>query len=176
MTISINPARFLTRARKMKDVNRCSGTRLSRPYTLDSHGAFVADLYYLFATRTGFEPTAKQLFYILNHDIMETETGDLLYPAKNLNPKVADAWDSIEAAIAETDETLITDVELSEKFTENEYALFKACDMLELWITCVEEARMGNNTLALRQIIATAQKILDRYAIPCIHQFMMEFV
>jgi len=161
--------------RKLKNVHRCAGTRLMRPYTLDSHGAQVAELFYLAAIEEGIPLTARMMYMAMNHDLMETMTGDLLYPVKNASPESAEAWNVVEREVARIyGLEAFTDDKLEKALGPEAYDLFKACDMLELYFTVREEIASGNTNEGIQEIEQNAVDALmkhrDRF--PAIRRLM----
>jgi len=154
---------LILRARKMNSVYRCSGTRLNRPYSLSEHGFHVAELLYVLSARIGVVPTAQDMFLAMNHDMVETETGDLLYPAKNSSETTKIAWRIVEEQIISAVPALapFEDHAIHSKMSsETVHALFRFCDMLELWYAMREERVTGNCSPDVLRILSVAERIL----------------
>jgi len=156
---------LILRARKMNSVYRCSGTRLNRPYSLSEHGFHVAELLYVLSARIGVVPTAQDMFLAMNHDMMETETGDLLYPAKNANETTKIAWGIVEEQISKIVPSLapFEDEAISKGMSsEVVHSLFRFCDMLELWYAMKEERASGNLSNDVCRILSVAEHVLGQ--------------
>lgn len=160
---------LILRARKMNSVYRCSGTRLNRPYSLTEHGFHVAELLHILSRRIGVTVTGQDMFLAMNHDLMETETGDLLYPAKNLNETTKISWGHIEEQISHRIPALapFEDRAIHSKMSSAAvHALFRFCDMLELWYSMKEERELGNYSKDVLRIISVAENVLSQGEFP----------
>jgi len=73
--------------RKLSNVRRLSGTRIISSYNLVEHSYRVLALFLTFFEKIELEVSANDVKAVMFHDILEIETGDLLYPAKGLNKK-----------------------------------------------------------------------------------------
>jgi 5'-deoxynucleotidase YfbR-like HD superfamily hydrolase len=97
---------------------------------------------------------AKVLEVIMHHDILEVVTGDLPYTIKNLSSSTKACWSAIETETAiefpSFDE--YTDENIKKAMTKKQYKLFRACDLLDLWIFLAEENRLGNSALPIHEI------------------------
>ena len=147
------------------DVTRWQGTPQVHPYNVSTHAYNCAMLYLQICTVIGHEHSDKLLIALLMHDNMEALTGDLLAPAKDLDPL---AWDTIEEQVQAnfaaktglispilrqflpTDENLISG-SASEILREREFAELKIIDMLEFLLHALGEYEAGNHH----------QKVLD---------------
>ena len=76
---------------------------------------------------------------ILHHDLPELMTGDVPAPIKRVHPELGPLMDSIEQDLY----PLYRDYTL----TQEEAALLKWADRMELVLWCLEEFRMGNSYL-----------------------------
>lgn len=135
--------------RKMKNVDRLSGTAKHRSYNLLEHSYMVAMLFKHFASKENVAYTMAEFDLVLHHDILEVETGDLIYTVKNLNSETKECWGRIEELVIEKNFQLqrYSDENIKSGLSNLQYSLFKCCDLLDLWIFCKEEIALGNNTI-----------------------------
>lgn len=153
---------LLASARKMRHVQRLAGTPIIKPYTLAEHGFYVALLFKEICRTEDLEVTADDMEFCLLHDILETETGDLLYPAKHASPYAERSWDIIEQEVLKKHAHLgwYTDEHFNDQPEKKK--VWQAADMLDLYLFCKEEQQLGNNTHPLRMVIDKAAGILLR--------------
>lgn len=132
--------------RRMRDVRRLSGFYLTRPYSDAEHCYYTGLLFLKMARDHAVALSPSSIAWVFCHDAMEVATGDLLYPVKNASKDSREAWDIIEeeAGLAFPKMAEFTDARGKELLGEKAWALFKACDSLELWLFCREEAERGN--------------------------------
>lgn len=151
---------------RMKHVDRLSGTPTIQRYNLMEHQYIVAQLFRIFAAQEDVSYTVQELDIVLNHDILETETGDLLYTAKNLNSKVKEHWESIEQEIAEHYPYLLrySDEFIKESLNERQHALFKCCDLLDLWLFIDSEENLGNRDKRLMVVKGRTTELIVQLA------------
>ena len=84
----------------------------------------------------GLQSRATLYEAILHHDLPELMTGDVPAPIKRVHPELGPLMDSIEQDLY----PLYRDYTL----TQEESALLKWADRMELVLWCLEEFRMGN--------------------------------
>lgn len=84
----------------------------------------------------GLQSLATLYNAILHHDLPELMTGDVPAPIKRVHPELGPLMDSIEQDLY----PLYRDYTL----TQEEAALLKWADRMELVLWCLEEFRMGN--------------------------------
>lgn len=148
--------------RKMKNIERLSGTFHIRPYNLLEHSYMVGMLFINFAKLEGVEYNEKTLETVFNHDILEAETGDLIYTVKNHNDNTKFAWRTIEQEVINSNPDLApySDYEMECSLTKEQYDLFKVCDLLDLWIFLKEEQKFGNKSEEVETIIKKCDYII----------------
>lgn len=162
---------------KMRNVQRLSGTHKSRSYNLLEHSFLVGSLFAEFCEEEGIEVSYKELKTILYHDILETETGDLIYPVKNLNRLTRDCWNAIEESVLAENPQLrpYSDESLSNILSPEKLHIFKCCDLLELWVFCREEEVYGNGSIEIKNVLKTCQEILSSCGVPSIIEFIKNY-
>jgi len=141
--------------RKMALIQRLSGTFKHRSYNLLEHSFMVQSYFKHFAKQEGIDYNLAVLDLVANHDIIETETGDLIQPVKALSEKTAHCWDSIEECVAEAFPHLqrYSDKNIEAGMNKQQFRLFKEVDLLDLYVFCLEELKIGNQTDAICKII-----------------------
>lgn len=116
---------------------------------------------------------------VLHHDLLEVATGDLPYDVKNLNGGVKNNWNEIEGELIRTPEYSYMlkyhDSQLKGVMNDMQWNLFKACDLLDLWIFIKEEIGLGNSHKGLALITKTCEKIIDKMDFPHIHRYMKKY-
>lgn len=149
--------------RKMLNIQRLSGIYKTRSYNLAEHSFGVATLFIHFAKKEELEYSKQDIENVLNHDIVETVTFDLPYHVKNHNQITKKLWATLEEEIVKHFPHLenFTDAHLEKSFSSVDlYRLFKACDILELYLFCKEEWTYGNMSPELQKVILKCESIL----------------
>ena len=162
--------------RRMKNVDRMSGTIKHRPYSLLEHQYMVAVLFRIFASRENVAYDMQVFDLILNHDNLEAVTGDLVYPVKNASNKTRECWDTIEEEILKLHPVLerYSDNNLREGMTELQRNLFKACDYLDLWIFLKEEIALGNASRDIVEMLGNCERLIPK-DFRSINKFMADY-
>ena len=153
----------IKKERKMLNFQRLAGTRKIRSYNLAEHSYFVGLMFQELAEELGIKISIEALGTVFRHDFMEVFTTDLPWQVKHLSPKTEEAWSTIErAAYNHTPcKYLYSDEQIKNTLTEEQYILFKWCDILELLLFCLEEEKMGNQGSDLRAVINNCRGIVD---------------
>ena len=159
--------------RKMDNVQRLSGFKLIQDYSLTKHCFHTGLLFMEYSEKENLSWTPKEIDFVFKHDILETVTGDLLYPAKNYNIHTKLAMTVLEQELTkETAEfnylKIYTDDHAEAWMNRDLLKLFKAVDLLELWEFCNEELILGNQTVMV--VVANCQDILEKCGIPSIEK------
>ncbi len=133
--------------RAMMNATRLNGTFLFRPYTTALHCYYTGILFQEIALIEHILVTPANVDFVFKHDVVEVITGDVLLPVKVHSEETKRKWEEIETEVLETYPEL---AHLSDGFAEltfgtRAFRLFKACDLLELFIFCVEERELGNS-------------------------------
>jgi 5'-deoxynucleotidase YfbR-like HD superfamily hydrolase len=148
---------------RMRNIDRLSGTLKNRQYDLMQHSYMVAILFMRFSKLEGIPIDMVVLDCVLHHDILEVITGDLIWPVKNFSAKTKASWELIEEEIVNSNPEFkkYSDVEMENTMTKIQYTLFKACDVLDLYIFCMEEQTMGNHSKEVIEVIYNCRVMLD---------------
>lgn len=170
--------------RKMLNIQRLTGTKKHRSYNLAEHSYYVALLYDYFGMEEHIR-TTDTLKYVLLHDYMEVFTADLPYHVKNLNEKTKGIWASLEKEVyieraSKKSDLVLTDEMLEyDLLTTPQFQLFKACDLLELWLFLTEEYEMGNQSVEILRIMEKCEDLLQspdsEFSFESIKEFMNEY-
>jgi len=161
--------------RKAKNIERLSGTFKLRPYNLLEHQFMVTELFKFFAAEERIDYDLKVLDLVSNHDLLEVETGDLIYTVKNLNERTKDSWNEIENEVMNNHPKLAdySDAAVNIRMNGFQHKLFKACDILDLWIFLNEETVLGNKHPNVKKIIETCENLLfNAYRFESIIQYL----
>ena len=148
--------------RKLKNIDRLSRMPKLRQYNLIEHSYMVTILFRHFASKEDVPYDMVVLDYVMHHDILEAETGDLPYDIKCMNDVTEHAWRSLEIEVSKRHHQLrrYTDVNIKEALTPLQFQLFKICDTLDLWIFLKEEEGLGNRSAQCLEIIATCERMI----------------
>ena len=153
---------FIEEERQLLNVKRMSSEYLIRGYDLAQHSYFVASMFIEFCERESITISSKEIQLVMRHDIIETMTGDLLYPAKNRNEKTQMAWEVIEDAVVfeRPEFKKYSDKSIKNNLSKEKWDVFKACDLLELALFCKEEIILGNSSDGLKEVYNNCQRLL----------------
>ncbi len=150
--------------RKMLHIQRIPGVFKTRPYNLAEHSYYVTVLFLRFCKleNVGIGPSAIEL--VMDHDVLETISADLPYHVKNLNESTKRAWNIIEEEVVKAKPAFkdVSDDALEIGLSSKQFQLFKACDLLELWIFCKEEVLLGNKSVEIQKVIDTCNTLLTQ--------------
>jgi 5'-deoxynucleotidase YfbR-like HD superfamily hydrolase len=124
----------------------------------------VMSLFKVFCEREGIHYNLEVLDLVANHDILETVTGDILYPVKNINDETRRAVEVLEEAAVRLPQNKhlrnYTDEKIKKALNKDQHDMFKACDTLCLWIFCVKEYQMTGQS-SIQEVINTCSKLLS---------------
>jgi len=186
---------FLRRARRLSYIERCSNTIHIKPYSVAEHSFYIALYTMIFAdlenerigeeiydvgsisnsssnikkTYDVFEAVRKALV----HDLEESETGDILYPMRNMDSDLRDK-------INEVRDICVNKVVFSElpvnvrnyyirlwstsKDDSKEGILVAAMDKFEILMFAIDELDIGNK--AFLKMYKDVKEILFQFTIP----------
>lgn len=165
--------------RKMQNIQRLAGTFKHKSYNLAEHSFYVLQLFQMICEAEGVPYTAKDLILASRHDLVEAITGDLLYPVKNLSSITKECWSKIEKEVVKKYPVLedYSDESLENEFSHPDlYRFMKAADILDLWLFCKEEEKMGNTTGNLGKVIVECENLLlYSYKTKVLQEFMNEY-
>ena len=155
----IDPMIKLKQSRKARYVGRFAGQQLLNPPNIAEHEQAVASMFIWLARTWSVEITPQQIDFVLNHDILETETGDLLFHTKHDGNEAR--WDLIEATVAKKFPHMAFYTDAFNPLNDKTEWLFKYCDYLEGIITCLEEQKMGNGNKEPKDCIRQYQAAME---------------
>ena len=147
--------RRLVQIRAGGAVERCHGIPHAGSYDNGSHQWGVAMLMWILWP----EDFARLVIYCLTHDVPEAWVGDIPATTKRYDPGVRGGVERLERAIS-YDLGLPYENDLS----PDDWAKLKACDSLELYIWCVEQANLGN--INVRDIITQLERFFEHRPLP----------
>jgi len=145
---------LIKQARKMNNVQRCAGVSMIKHPVLSEHCFHTGIMFMMLAPQCGVAYTLKDLEFVFLHDILETVTGDLLYPAKHCGNN-NDLMDEIEGNVIEKMCPLLAPY-ADNALKGDALLLWRDCDMLEFLATCIEDAKLGNTGLQKELALSTA--------------------
>lgn len=134
-------------------VTRWQGTPQLLPYNVSTHAYNCVMLYMQLCFICRKKINVRLLGALLNHDNMESLTGDLLAPAKD---SASECWDSIEDKVQEkwrkdnkiyysmARAFLPTETDFANSLSNEDQHLLKIIDMLEFLLHAQQEYRAGN--------------------------------
>lgn len=151
--------------RALKNIDRLTGVTKHKNYNLLEHSYMVAILFKKFASIEDVPYTMVEFDLVMNHDIVESVTGDLSYEVKKATHKTEISWEIIEDEIIKIHPQLdhYSDKRIKSGLNERQYNLFKTCDTLDLWIFLKEEVALGNTTSRVMQIIGNCERLIAKY-------------
>ena len=164
--------------RKMKNIDRLAQGYKNRSYNLLEHSYMVAMLFRHFASLEDVPYDMNVFDLVLHHDVVEVISADLPWPIKNFNDKTKEAWNIIEEEVIKKHFQLekYSDENLKKGMTTLQYSLFKACDILDLYIFVKEEISLGNKAVFIKEVEKNCQEILGSLEFPKIKKFIQEYV
>lgn len=130
----------------MRKIDRLSMGFKHRKNNLLEHQYFVAMLFQHFAKLEKIEYGLEELNIVLHHDALEVVTTDLSWEVKCFSKNTKVAWEIIESEFISKHPQLgeFSDKNIKEKLNFTQHALFKTCDLLDLFIFVEEEIKLGN--------------------------------
>jgi len=148
---------------RCKNIERLGMYYHIRGYNLMEHSYMVGMLFMKFAELEQISYGITVLEIVLKHDICESQTQDLSYEVKNYNEKTKVLWEGIEEEICGNDTILMnyTDVAIKSTLNEQQFTLFKVCDLLDLWIFLKQEQRIGNKQKEIQVIVERCENLLN---------------
>ncbi len=159
----------------MGNIQRLSGIFTIQPYTVALHCYYTAILFQDIADKEEIEFDKTSVDFILRHDIVETITGDLLLPVKIHSESTKNKWEEIEKEIVMDRYKYLhwyTDAEAEYSFNSESFNLFKACDLFELYLFCLSETYLGNNSNGIWTVIRNCENLLPEFDVPYIKGYV----
>lgn len=163
--------------RSLKNGHRLFGKSLIQSYTVAEHCYYTGILFLMFAEREAIATTVKETIWVFQHDILESITGDVLLPVKSYSPETKMNWDKIENELTSGRYSYLnnfSDKNAKEFFSDEAWNLFKAIDLLELWIFCKEEQKLGNESKYLKVVIDNCVRIITSFNFEHINRFLIK--
>lgn len=161
---------------KCRNIQRLNGVYTQRDYNLMEHQWMVGVLFRQFASLEDVSYDINVWDIILKHDLVETITMDLPWPVKNFNNETKEAWETIEKEIGKEHFQFeqYSDESIKSNLNPRQFALFKACDTLDLLIFVKEEIEFGNDSKEMLEVERNCLKILGslEFKFPKIYKFI----
>jgi len=152
----------------LKNIRRLSGIALIQPYTVAIHCYYTGILFQEIADYEEIPINKSEIDFVFRHDILESITGDLLLPVKMHSDSVNKKWNEIEEELVESKYTYLefyTDSTAKVYFHPPSWNLFKACDLFELYLFCLEEVQLGNANDGILAVIKNCNNLLPEFKI-----------
>jgi 5'-deoxynucleotidase YfbR-like HD superfamily hydrolase len=148
---------------RMRDVQRLSATAKFESYNLLEHSGGVLFLFLEICDREGIDVQVYEIKKVFLHDILETETGDLLYTAKNLNSITKENFQNLEDEVLADQPHLFpySDKGIAKTLSAQALKAFKEADLLELLLFCSRQSDLGNKDKRLQFIITNCKRLLE---------------
>jgi len=138
---------FLQHRRKLRNIKRFNMEYTIQQQNLAEHGFMVASLFVLICKKLRVDFLEKDLFLIMNHDFLETLTGDINLQVKEYSPITKRAWNIIEKQIINKELMKYSDVVIKNNFDKIKYKLFLFSDALDAFLYTKDEIELGNSAL-----------------------------
>ncbi len=152
----------------LKHIRRLSGIPLLQPYNVAIHCYYTGLLFEEVAEHEDIRISLIEVDFVYRHDILESITGDVLLPVKMHSETTGRKWKEIEQELVSSKYdylTWYTDENAKIYFNPLTWSLFKACDLYELYLFCLEEVRLGNNSDGINLVIENCIKLLPEFKI-----------
>ena len=150
---------YLLTVRKLNNMGRWSTEFMHQRTTVSEHSFFVAQIGQLLAIieeENGKEINWRKLFYkLLNHDVVESVTGDIISTTKHKNPEVKSMVDTIERELVEENileplddsfKNVFREILFEGKDDSLEGNILKFADYIDALIECINEIKLSNCT------------------------------
>jgi len=155
-----DPIQLIRQSRRMRSNIRFAGQRFLNPPNNMEHCQQTAALFIWLSRYFVITISIPAIDFVLNHDLFETETGDLLYPVKHAGINET-LWAQIEANVLKKFPLMNGYTDETAQLDPKEKWLFSFCDALEGYITSLEEAAMGNKIGRPESCIMVYEKALS---------------
>jgi len=130
---------------KTREVQRLASFSRIRSYNLAEHGYTTVNLFYILCKKEKLPVDMDDMIIVLNHDLLETRTGDLLWSAKNFNEATKQLWAKIEEEVTSREDFYLRsfmDSAIKKRFSgekESLLQMFLDCDLFDLMLFCSRE-------------------------------------
>ena len=148
---------YLLTVRKLNNMGRWSTDFMHQRATVSEHSFFVAQIGQMLAIIEEEHGNAidwSRLFKkLLNHDVVEAMTGDIISTVKNKNKQLRDMLDMLErevieenllASMEEPYKSIYRDILFDGKDDSIEGKILVCADYIDAIMECVNEARLNN--------------------------------
>ncbi|MGE5614943.1 MAG: HD domain-containing protein [Bacillota bacterium] len=148
---------YLLTVRKLNNMGRWSTDFMHQRATVSEHSFFVAQIGQMLAIieeENGNVIDWRKLFKkLLNHDVVEAMTGDIISTVKNKNKQLRDMLSMLErevieenllASMEEPYKSIYRDILFDGKDDSIEGKILKCADYIDAIMECVNEVRLNN--------------------------------
>jgi len=167
-------AQFLYSARKLNHISRWASDFMHIRSSVSEHSFLVtqiAQMLGIIEEEHGNDVNWEKLFKkAINHDVIESLTGDILSHVKNRTPKMKQAVNDMEEMVA--NEILFSQMKkpydeiyknllFEGKDDTTEGKILKYADYIDAMLECLTEVKLGNNNPFLRKYNEIREKCLE---------------
>lgn len=143
----MNLETYLRSRGPLRNINRFQMEFTIKKQNLCEHGYSVGCLFYLICKMADIAITTEDLFLAMNHDFIESLTGDLNQIVKGKNEETEKAWVTIEDSVSTSETKKFTDAQAERSLGKRKLEILKLADALEAYLYTTEELRLGNTAL-----------------------------
>ena len=139
--------KMLQHLKSLRYIRRLSGIPLIQNYNVAIHCYYTGILFEAIADYEKISINKSEIDFVYRHDIVESITGDVLLPVKLHSKNTGKKWKEIEIELIENKYPYLefyVDANAQKYFNPISWNLFKACDLFELYLFCLEEIKLGN--------------------------------
>lgn len=165
---------YLMTIRKLNNMGRWSTDFMHQRATVSEHSFFVAQIGQMMALieeENGNTVDWGKLFKkLLNHDVVEALTGDIISTVKHKNEQLRDMLNLLEKEVAEESllvnmeepyKTIYRDILLDGKDDTLEGKILKCADHIDAIMECVGEVRLNNLVPFVEKYHAIMDKLTE---------------
>lgn len=138
---------FTEKYSTLRSIRRFNMMPTIRTQDLCGHGYGVGCIFFLLCKEFDIEISAELLFLVMNHDFVESYTGDLNKIVKMKNEATQEAWSILESESVPPNLRGFTDKVLEAKLEAhgpNTLKVFQLADCMDAGLYCMEEIKLGN--------------------------------
>lgn len=143
----MNIENYLDGRKGLRSILRFNMEYRIKEQSIADHSYHVATMFYIACKELNEEISSKDMFLVLNHDFVESITGDLNRRVKERNSATSKAWDVIESEVVGESLSHLTELQLRTCLGQRKLSIMKWCDTMDALLFCIEECRMGNKFL-----------------------------
>lgn len=165
---------YLLTVRKLNNMGRWSTDFMHQRSTVSEHSFFVAQVGQMMALieeENGNTVDWSMLFKkLLNHDVVEALTGDIISTVKHKNEQLRDMLNLLEKEVAEENllvsmeepyKTIYRDILLDGKDDTLEGRILKCADHFDAIMECIGEVRLNNLVPFVDKYHSIMEKLLE---------------